>query len=104
VRPFVEEFTLRDGKRIYLLAEGRLVNLSAAEGHPATVMDMSFANQSKAALYLIEDGKYLGKKVYKLPDEIDCNIARLKLKCLKVHYDKLTKEQEEYLNSWKIGT
>ncbi len=104
VRPSVEEFTLRGGKRIYLLADGRLVNLSSAEGHPATVMDMSFANQSKAALYLIEDGKYLGKKVYKLPDEIDMNIARLKLRCLKVRYDKLTKEQEEYLNSWKIGT
>lgn len=104
VRPFVEEYTLRGGKCIYLLAEGRLVNLSAAEGHPATVMDMSFANQSKAAQYLIEDGKYLGKKVYKLPDDIDKNIARLKLRCLKVRYDKLTKEQEEYLNSWKIGT
>jgi adenosylhomocysteinase len=104
VRPFVEEYVLKSGKRIYLLAEGRLVNLSAAEGHPACVMDMSFANQSKAALYLKENATYLGKKVYKLPDEIDKEIAKLKLKCLKVRYDKLTKEQEEYLNSWKIGT
>lgn len=104
VRPSVEEYTLKNGKKIFLLSEGRLVNLSAAEGHPACVMDMSFANQSKAALYLKQNGKYLGKKVYKLPDEIDIEIARLKLKRLKVRYDKLTKEQEEYLSSWKIGT
>ncbi|MCK4575677.1 adenosylhomocysteinase [candidate division WOR-3 bacterium] len=104
VRPSVEEYTLRSGKKVYLLAEGRLINLSAAEGHPACVMDMSFANQSKAALYLKENGTYLGKKVYKLPDEIDTRIARLKLKCLKVRYDKLTNEQEKYLSSWKIGT
>lgn len=104
VRPSVEEYTLKNGKKIYLLAEGRLVNLSSAEGHPACVMDMSFANQSKAVLYLKQNGKYLGKKVYKLPDEIDIEIAHLKLKRLKVRYDKLTKEQEEYLSSWKIGT
>lgn len=104
VRPSVEEYTLKNGKKIFLLSEGRLVNLSSAEGHPACVMDMSFANQSKAALYLRQNGKYLGKKVYKLPDEIDIEIARLKLKRLKVRYDKLTKEQEEYLSSWKIGT
>lgn len=104
VRPSVEEYTLRSGKKVYLLAEGRLINLSAAEGHPACVMDMSFANQSKAVLYLKENSTYLGKKVYKLPDEIDTRIARLKLKCLKVRYDKLTKEQEKYLSSWKIGT
>ncbi|TET77279.1 MAG: adenosylhomocysteinase [Candidatus Cloacimonadota bacterium] len=104
VRPSVEEYTLKNGKKIFLLSEGRLVNLSSAEGHPACVMDMSFANQSKAALYLKQNGKYLGKKVYKLPDEIDIEIARLKLKRLKVRYDKLTKEQEEYLSSWKIGT
>ncbi len=104
IRPSVEEYVLKGGKKVYLLAEGRLVNLSSAEGHPACVMDMSFANQSKAVVYLTEDGSYLGKKVYKLPDEIDVEIARLKLKCLKVRYDKLTKEQEEYLHSWKIGT
>jgi adenosylhomocysteinase len=105
VRPSVEEYTLKGGnKKIYLLAEGRLVNLSAAEGHPACVMDMSFANQSKSALYLKENFKYLGKKVYKLPDDIDRKIASLKLKCLKVKYDKLTREQKEYLASWKIGT
>lgn len=104
VRPFVEEFTLKTGKKIFLLAEGRLVNLSSAEGHPACVMDMSFSNQSRAALYLKENGKYLGKKVYKLPDEIDTKIARLKLKTLKVRCDKLTKEQKAYLSSWKMGT
>ncbi len=104
VRPFVEEHTLKTGRKIFLLAEGRLVNLSSAEGHPACVMDMSFANQSKAVLYLKENGKYLGKKVYKLPDEIDTDIAKLKMKCLNIKYDKLTKEQEKYLASWKIGT
>lgn len=104
VRPFVEEYTQKTGKKIFLLAEGRLVNLSSAEGHPACVMDMSFANQSKAVIYLKENGKYLGTKVYKLPDDIDKDIARLKLKCLKMKYDRLTKEQEEYLASWKIGT
>jgi len=104
VRPFVEEYRLRTGRRIYLLAEGRLVNLSSAEGHPACVMDMSFANQSKAALFLKENGKYLGKKVYKLPDEIDKEIAKLKLRSLKVKCDRLTKEQKEYLNSWEVGT
>ena len=104
VRPFVEEYTLKTGKKIFLLAEGRLVNLSSAEGHPACVMDMSFANQSKAVLYLKENANYLGKKVYKLPDKIDNAIAKLKLKCLKVKYDRLTKEQKHYLSSWKIGT
>jgi len=104
IRPSVKEYTLKSGKKIYLLAEGRLVNLSSAEGHPACVMDMSFANQSKAALYLKENASYLGKKVYKLPEELDLEIANLKLKCLKVRYDRLTKEQKEYLASWKIGT
>lgn len=104
VRPFVEEYKLKGGKKIFLLAEGRLVNLSAAEGHPACVMDMSFANQSKAVVYIKENAGELEKKVYKLPDNIDNEIAKLKLKCLSIKYDKLTREQKEYLSSWKIGT
>jgi adenosylhomocysteinase len=104
VRPFVEAYKLKGGKKIFLLAEGRLVNLSAAEGHSACVMDMSFANQSRAVVYIKENAERLDKKVYKLPDSIDVEIAKLKLKCLSIKYDKLTREQKEYLNSWKIGT
>jgi adenosylhomocysteinase len=104
VRPFVEEYLMKDGRRIYVLAEGRLVNLSAAEGHPASVMDMSFANQALSAKYITENSKRLSKKVYPVPEEIDKKIAELKLKSMGVKIDKLTREQEEYLSSWEIGT
>lgn len=104
VRPFVEEYLMKDGRKIYVLAEGRLVNLSAAEGHPASVMDMSFANQALSAKYIFENSSSLLKKVYSVPEEIDRKIARLKLKSMGVKIDKLTHEQKEYLSSWKIGT
>jgi adenosylhomocysteinase len=104
VREHVEEFKLRDGRRVYLLAEGRLVNLAAAEGHPASVMDMSFANQALCAEYMWTHAKELEKKVYDVPREIDQGIARLKLKTMGVDIDALTDEQEEYLHSWTIGT
>ncbi|AEA33870.1 adenosylhomocysteinase [Hippea maritima] len=104
IRPFVREYKLKNGRRIYLLAEGRLVNLSAAEGHPSSVMDMSFANQALSAKYLVEHGSELEKKVYKVPDELDAMIASLKLKSLGVEHDELTEEQKEYLSSWTIGT
>jgi len=103
-REFVEEFTLRNGKRINLLGEGRLINLAAAEGHPATVMDMSFANQSLAAKFLAESGSKLQKKVYPVPEEIDQKIAQLKLEAMGVKIDKLTPEQRKYLSSWELGT
>ncbi len=104
IRPFVREYKLKGGNRVYLLAEGRLVNLSAAEGHPSSVMDMSFANQALSAKYLIENDKSLKKKVYKIPDEIDYKIAALKLKTLGIKHDELTEEQRKYLESWTIGT
>jgi len=104
VREFVEEYTLRNGKRINLLAEGRLINLSAAEGHPAMVMDMSFANQALSAEYLIKSGKKLKNEVYGVPEKIDSDIARLKLKSMGAKIDTLTPEQKEYLASWEIGT
>ncbi|MEA2015527.1 MAG: adenosylhomocysteinase [Actinomycetota bacterium] len=104
VRPFVEEYLMNDGRRIHVLAEGRLVNLSAAEGHPASVMDMSFANQSLSAEYIFKNSKKISKKVYPVPEEIDRKIAELKLESMGVKIDKLTREQEEYLNSWEIGT
>ena len=104
VREFVEEFTLKNGKRINLLGEGRLINLVAAEGHPANVMDMSFANQALSAEYLVKHSKNMGRKVYKLPDEIDFEIARLKLKALGIKIDTLTEEQKKYLSSWELGT
>jgi len=104
IREFVTEYTLRNGKRINLLAEGRLVNLSAAEGHPACVMDMSFANQALSAEYLVNHGDKLENKVYNVPEKIDSEIARLKLKSLGVTIDRLTPEQKEYLASWEIGT
>jgi adenosylhomocysteinase len=104
IREFVAEYTLRNGKRINLLAEGRLVNLSAAEGHPACVMDMSFANQALSAEYLVNHGSKLGNKVYGVPEKIDSEIARLKLKSLGVIIDRLTPEQKEYLASWELGT
>lgn len=104
IRESLKEYQLKNGKRIYLLAEGRLVNLSAAEGHPAMVMDMSFANQALACKYLVEKRSSLEKKVYKLPEELDQKIARLKLKSMGIKIDSLTKEQEDYLKAWQIGT
>ena len=104
VRDFVDEYTLEDGKRIYLLAEGRLVNLSAAEGHPASVMDMSFANQALSAEYLVKEGRDLRQDVYVVPGHIDRHVAELKLKAMGIEIDELTPEQIEYLNSWEMGT
>jgi adenosylhomocysteinase len=103
-REFVEEFTLPDGRRLYLLADGRLVNISAAEGHPAIVMDMSFANQSLAAEYAVANAAELERKVYNVPQEIDEEIARLKLETMGVDIDTLTEEQAKYLASWDEGT
>jgi adenosylhomocysteinase len=103
-REFVEEFTLADGRRIYLLADGRLVNLSAAEGHPAQVMDMSFANQALSAEYVVRHAGELERKVYVVPTEIDEEIARLKLETMGVDIDVLTDEQARYLASWDEGT
>ncbi|MEK7517235.1 MAG: adenosylhomocysteinase, partial [Patescibacteria group bacterium] len=99
-----EEYMLKSGKKIYVLAEGRLVNLAAAEGHPAEVMDMSFANQALASEYFVKNKGKLRPKVYVLPKEIDKEIARLKLKSMGISIDKLTKEQEKYLSSWREGT
>jgi len=104
VRESVEEYTLRGGKRINLLGEGRLINLAAAEGHPASVMDMSFANQALSCEYIAKNYKKLNKKVYKVPEFIDKNIAKLKLESLGICIDTLTKEQREYLDSWESGT
>jgi adenosylhomocysteinase len=103
-RELVEEFTLADGRRIYLLADGRLVNLSAAEGHPAQVMDMSFANQALSAEYVVQHAGELERKVYVVPTEIDEEIARLKLETMGVDIDQLTEEQARYLASWDEGT
>jgi len=104
IRQFCEEYRLKNGRRIYLLTEGRLVNLSAAEGHPAMVMDMSFANQALASEFLVSKYGRLGRRVHKLPKEIDDEIAFLKLRSMGVKIDKLTAEQKEYLSSWKTGT
>jgi len=104
IRDFVEEFTLRNGRRIYLLGEGRLINLAAAEGHPSQVMDMSFANQALCAEYMVKNYKKLDKKVYSVPEKIDREIARLKLKAMGITIDNLTPEQRKYLKSWEMGT
>jgi adenosylhomocysteinase len=104
IRDFVEEFTLKDGKKIYVLGQGRLINLAAAEGHPSSVMDMSFANQALSAEYMAKKHESMGKKVYPVPKDIDREIARLKLKSLGVEIDTLTPEQEKYLSSWEMGT
>ncbi|MDI6700269.1 MAG: adenosylhomocysteinase [bacterium] len=104
IRPFLVEHTFKDGRKVYLLAEGRLINLASAEGHPACVMDMSFANQALSVKYIKDNYTKLSKKVYKLPDQIDIDIARRKLNSMGVKFDKLTKEQEEYLKSWEEGT
>jgi adenosylhomocysteinase len=103
-RAFVEEFVLEDGKRLYLLGDGRLINLAAAEGHPALVMDMSFANQALSAEYAVEHAAELERKVYPVPDEIDREIARLKLATMGIEIDRLTDEQAQYLASWSEGT
>lgn len=104
VRPFVSEYTLPDGRRLYLLAEGRLVNLAAAEGHPSAVMDMSFANQALSVAYILRNAERLERTVYPVPEEIDREIARLKLKSMGIRIDVLTPEQERYLASWEEGT
>ena len=104
VRPSVDEYTLADGRHIYLLAEGRLVNLAAAEGHPSAVMDMSFANQALSAEYMLRHADQLESTVYVVPKEIDMEIARMKLRSMGVMIDTLTTEQEEYLTSWEAGT
>jgi adenosylhomocysteinase len=103
-REFIEQFVLKDGRRINLLAEGRLVNLAAAEGHPSSVMDMSFANQALAAEYIVKHSKELKKSVFPVPPEIDKEIARLKLQAMGIHIDTLTPDQEKYLASWEEGT
>ncbi|MDR2860305.1 MAG: adenosylhomocysteinase [Elusimicrobiota bacterium] len=104
VRDFVEEYTLKSGKKVCILADGRLINLSAAEGHPASVMDMSFANHALSAEYLVKNYKNLEKKVYVVPEKIDTDIARLKLNAMGIKIDALTDQQKKYLNSWKSGT
>lgn len=104
IRDFVKEYTLENKRKIYLLAEGRLINLSAAEGHPATVMDMSFANQALCVLHLFNKGSTMQKKVYPVPVKIDREIARLKLRSLRVRIDRLTPEQKQYLAGWEAGT
>lgn len=104
LRPFVEEYTLPNGRKVVLLAEGRLVNLSCAEGHPASVMDMSFANQALCAEFMVQHAEEMEPDCYDVPNDIDNNIARLKLKTLGVSIDTLTEEQAAYLNSWQMGT
>ena len=102
IRPNLEEYKLDNGKSVYVFAEGRLVNLVAAEGHPASVMDMSFANQALGIEFLVKNKGKLDKKLYTLPHEVDVKIAELKLKSMGIEIDTLTPEQEEYLNSWKF--
>jgi adenosylhomocysteinase len=104
VREYVEQYTLKTGQRINLLGEGRLINLAAAEGHPASVMDMSFANQALSAMYMAQNAKSLKPDVYTVPEEIDKEVARLKLAAMGVAIDTLTPEQEKYLASWEEGT
>jgi adenosylhomocysteinase len=104
VRPFVEQYDMPDGRRIHILGEGRLINLAAAEGHPASVMDMSFANQALSAEYMLKNASNLEKKVYSVPEDIDAEIARLKLNGMGILIDKLSDEQVKYLNSWEEGT
>jgi adenosylhomocysteinase len=103
-REFVEEFALRDGRRVYVLGEGRLINLAAAEGHPASVMDMSFANQALSAEYMVKNHATLEKTVHSVPEALDKQVAKLKLEAMKVSIDRLTVEQEQYLAGWSEGT
>src|SRR5262249_26865689 len=104
VRTLVEEFELHDGRRVYLLADGRLLNLASAEGHPAAVMDMSFANQALAAVYIAQHGQKLAPRVYDVPEAIDREVAPLRLDGLGVGIAELTEEQRSYLASWDTGT
>ena len=104
VRPFVGQYETKDGRKINLLAEGRLINLASAEGHPASVMDMSFANQALAAEFMVKNAKTLEKRVYSVPPEVDAEIARIKLAAMGIKIDDLTPEQSKYLNSWEEGT
>ena len=104
VRNYVEEYTLEDGRKLHLLGEGRLINLASAEGHPASVMDMSFANQALSAEYIVTNRDSLEKQVYVVPEGIDTSIAELKLQALGVEIDELTEEQQTYLSSWTMGT
>jgi len=104
IRPFVEEFQLRDGRKLYLLAEGRLINLAAAEGHPSAVMDMSFANQALSVEYLVKNRGKLTPGVYNVPRETDEEVGRLKLESMGIHIDTLTPEQRRYQESWEEGT
>ncbi len=104
IRTFIDEYTLEDGRRLFLLGEGRLINLTAAEGHPASVMDMSFANQALCLEYIVKNRQQLEAKVYGVPEVVDKQIARLKLESMGVKIDNLTAEQEQYLNSWQEGT
>jgi adenosylhomocysteinase len=103
-RAYVEEYSLKNGKKVNVLGEGRLINLAAAEGHPASVMDMSFANQALGAEFVVKNHRSLRKKVYSVPEEIDNEIARLKLKAIGISIDTLTAEQKKYLASWEMGT
>ncbi len=104
VRPFVEQYETKDGRKINILGEGRLINLASAEGHPASVMDMSFANQALAAEFMVKNAKTLEKRVYSVPADVDAEIARIKLSAMGVKIDELTLEQVKYLNSWEKGT
>ncbi len=104
IRPFVDEYTLNDGRHLYLLGEGRLINLAAAEGHPASVMDMSFANQALSLEYIVKNKDRLELRVYPVPEEIDKQVARLKLQAMGIDIDNLTPEQEKYMTSWEEGT
>jgi adenosylhomocysteinase len=103
-RDFVDEYTMKNNRKIYVLGEGRLINLAAAEGHPASVMDMSFANQAFSAEYMARNYRRLQKQVYTVPENIDKNIAYLKLKSMGIKIDTLTAEQKKYLASWEMGT
>jgi adenosylhomocysteinase len=104
IREFVEEYKLKNGRRVYILGEGRLINLAAAEGHPSSVMDMSFANQALSAEYMVKEGKQLARNVYPVPHDIDAMIAELKLRSMGILIDELTEEQKRYLSSWEEGT
>ena len=104
IRPYVEEYALKDGRLLYLLGEGRLINLVAAEGHPSSVMDMSFANQALSASYLAREGRNLERQVYRVPQELDARVAQLKLAAMGIAIDTLTEEQRRYLTSWQEGT
>ena len=103
-RALVEEYSLKDGRKLYLLGEGRLINLAAAEGHPASVMDMSFANQALSAEYVVKNHEQMENRVYDVPEDLDALIAKLKLRAIGIAIDELTEEQQTYLNSWTMGT